>query len=106
MTTAIDTNVIIALWDSDPTLSNLAQSALDEVFRRGHLVVAGPVFAELMADPGRSEVFVTSFLDDTGIAVDWSLDSVWKTPDGLFNCTLKGDVNNATLAPGGFLRTF
>jgi predicted nucleic acid-binding protein len=79
MTTAIDTNVIIALWDSDPTLSGAAQSALEEAFRRGNLVISGSVFAELMAAPGRPEAFLTSFLEDTGIGVDWSMDaSIWK----------------------------
>jgi len=79
MTTAIDTNIVIALWDEDPKLSGLAQAALEQAFRRGTLVIAAPVFAELMAAPGRSEAFVTSFLDDTAIAVEWDLDqSVWK----------------------------
>ena len=79
MTTAIDTNVITALWDSDPTLSAAAQSALEEAFHRGNLVIAGPVFAELMAAPARSEAFVTSFLEDTGIGVDGSMDAaIWK----------------------------
>jgi len=79
MTTALDTNVVIALWDEDPTLSGLTQAALEQAFRRGNLTIAAPVFAELMAAPGRTEAFVTSFLEDTAIAVDWDLDqSVWK----------------------------
>jgi predicted nucleic acid-binding protein len=78
MTTAIDTNVVIALWDEDAALSGAAQAALEKAFRRGNLVVAAPVFAELMAAPGRTETFVTSFLEDTAIAVDWNLDqAVW-----------------------------
>jgi|SRR5579864_695678 len=80
MTTAIDTNVIIALWDKDPSLSLAAQTALEAAFSRGALVVAGPVFSELMAAPGRSETFLNSFLDDTGVAVDWNLDEdVWRS---------------------------
>jgi len=78
MTTALDTNVVIALWDKDTTLNQAAQAALERAFRRGDLVVAAPVFAELMAAPGRSEAFVASFLEDTAIAVDWDLDrAVW-----------------------------
>jgi predicted nucleic acid-binding protein len=49
MITAIDTNVFIALWDKDPVLSGAAQTALDSAFSRGTLVVAAPVFAELIA---------------------------------------------------------
>jgi predicted nucleic acid-binding protein len=85
MTTAIDTNIVIALWDKDPGLSVAAQSALEKAFRRGNLVVAAPVFAELMAAPGRTEAFVNSFLDDTSIAVDWELDqAIWKAAGRAF----------------------
>ena len=79
MTTAVDTNVVIALWDKDSTLSLAAQTALDMAFNRGTLVAAAPVFAELIAAPGRSETFVSSFLEETGIGVDWELpERVWR----------------------------
>jgi predicted nucleic acid-binding protein len=79
MTTAIDTNVIVALWDRDPSLSSAAQSALDAALGRGTLVTAATVFAELMAAPGRSESFLDSFFRETGINIDWALDeSVWR----------------------------
>ena len=74
MTTAIDTNVVIALWDRDPTLNSAAQTALEAAFHRGGLVIAAPVFAELLAAPGRTEAFVDAFLEDTAIAVEWDLD--------------------------------
>ncbi|HTC49959.1 MAG TPA: type II toxin-antitoxin system VapC family toxin [Candidatus Aquilonibacter sp.] len=79
MTTAIDTNVVIALWDKDPTLSLAAQNALEAAFNRGTLVAAAPVFAELIAAPGRSETFVSSFFEETGIGVDWELpEQIWR----------------------------
>jgi predicted nucleic acid-binding protein len=79
VTTAIDTNVIIALWDRDPGLSLAAQNALDAAFHRGTLVAAAPVFAELIAAPGRSEAFVDSFFEETAIGVDWELpEQVWR----------------------------
>lgn len=79
MTTAVDTNVVIALWDQDSVLSLAAQTALDAAFHRGTLVAAAPVFAELIAAPGRSETFVSSFFDETGIGVDWELpEQVWR----------------------------
>ena len=85
MTTAIDTNVLIALWDKDVSLSSAAQTALEAAFNRGNLVVAAPVFAELMAAPGRTETFVNSFLEDTAIAVDWDLDeAVWRAAGRAF----------------------
>ncbi len=79
MTTAVDTNVVIALWDRDSALSLAAQTALDAAFNRGTLIAAAPVFAELIAAPGRSETFVSSFLEETGIGVDWELsEQVWR----------------------------
>jgi len=85
MTTAIDTNVVSALWDKDAALSLAAQTALEKAFHRGGLVVAAPVFVELMAAPGRTEAFVSSFFEDTGIAVDWELsESVWRSAGRAF----------------------
>lgn len=85
MTTALDTNVIIALWDKDPALSLAAQTALEAAFSRGGLVAAAPVFAELLAAPGRTESFVDSFLEETGIAVDWDLaEPLWRAAGRAF----------------------
>jgi hypothetical protein len=85
MTTAIDTNVVVALWDEDPTLSLAAQTALEAAFNRGSLVVSAPVFAELIAAPRRTESFVSSFLEATGIAVEWDLgEGVWRSAGRAF----------------------
>src|SRR6185437_11877062 len=85
MTTAADTNVVIALWDKDTGLSLAAQNALESAFNRGTLVAAAPVFAELMAAPGRSEAFVGLFFEETGIAIDWQLgEQVWRSAGRAF----------------------
>ena len=85
MTTAIDTNVVVALWDKDLALSMAAQSALEAAFNRGNLVVSAPVFADLIAAPGRTESFVGSFLEETGIAIDWDLgEAVWRSAGRAF----------------------
>jgi predicted nucleic acid-binding protein len=85
MTTAIDTNVIVALWDKDPILNRGAETALETAFHRGSLVIAAPVFAELIAAPGRTEAFVTAFLEENGIAIDWDLDEhVWRSAGRAF----------------------
>ena len=79
MITAIDTNVLIALWDRDETLNSAAQAALDDAFARGKLIISGAVFAELLAFPRRTEIFLDQFLTETGIAVDWTTDeSIWR----------------------------
>jgi predicted nucleic acid-binding protein len=45
MTTAIDTNVLIALWDIDQQLNGAVHRALDHAQARGALVVSGAVYA-------------------------------------------------------------
>jgi predicted nucleic acid-binding protein len=85
MTTVVDTNVIVALWDRDPSLSSAAESALDAALGRGSLVTTATVFAELMAAPGRSESFLDSFFRETGIHTDWALNEpVWRSAGRAF----------------------
>lgn len=79
MITALDTNVLIALWDTEPDLSLAAQTALDSAASQGRLALAGPVYAELLAMPGRHESTLDGFLSDTSIIVDWVLgEAVWR----------------------------
>src|SRR5437667_12264685 len=85
MAAAVDSDVLVALWNKDDTLTTHARSALDTAFARGSLVVAAPVFAELLAAPGRSEAFLDSFCKETGIAVDWNLnEATWSAAGRAF----------------------
>jgi predicted nucleic acid-binding protein len=85
MTTAIDTNVVVGLWGPDRALSLAVQTALEAAVGRGNLAVAAPVFAELVAAPGRTESFVNAFFEETGIAVDWDLgEAVWRSAGRAF----------------------
>jgi predicted nucleic acid-binding protein len=85
MTTALDTNVVVAFWGPDSSLSLAAQTALESAYDQGNLTVAAPVFAELVAGPGRTENFVNGFFEETGIAVDWHLDEgIWRSAGRAF----------------------
>ncbi len=85
MTTAIDTNVLVALWNEDDTLNTQARSALDAALGRGSLVIAAAVFAELLAAPSRNEGFLDSFCRETRISIDWNLDeAVWRVAGRAF----------------------
>ena len=85
MTTAVDTNVIIAPCDRYPSISSAAQNTLETAFQRGGLVIAAPVLVELLAAPGRTEAFVDAFLEDTSIAAEWDLDEVvWRAAGRAF----------------------
>ena len=79
MTTAIDTNILVTLWDEDDTLHVPVRRALEGVFERGKLVIAGAVYAELLAAPGRTEEFLDRFCEETRIGVEWELsEQVWR----------------------------
>jgi predicted nucleic acid-binding protein len=75
---AIDTNVISALWSHEPTASRMAE-LLEEARSAGRVVVSAPVFAELMAYPGAPAAFVEDFLRSTQIEVHFELgEDVWR----------------------------
>ena len=85
MTTAVDTNVIVALWDRNSTLSSAAQLALDSAATAGPVIIGAPVFAELVAAPSRDESFVDSFIRNTGLIVEWSLsERIWRSAGRAF----------------------
>ncbi len=101
MTTVVDTNVLVALWDSDDTTSRLAQSALDAALNHGSLVIPAPVFSELMALPQRTEAFLDKFLRETGIVVEWRLpEAVWREAGKAFGAyALRRRRQREILAP-------
>ncbi len=85
MTTAIDTNIISALWKDEDALNRAAKVALEKVFARGNLVISSVVYAELMAAPSRTEVFLDQFCEGTGIEVEWELaEGVWRAAGRAF----------------------
>ena len=73
MTTAIDSNILVALWDVDDALHRTAQQLLERASERGQLVVSGLAYAELLAAPGRNEGFLDRFCEETGIGIEWEL---------------------------------
>ncbi|MGD0097538.1 MAG: type II toxin-antitoxin system VapC family toxin [Terracidiphilus sp.] len=77
MRTAIDTNVFSALWSSEPSAER-ATVKLGEAKREGALIISPVVFAELLAYPRATEVFVRGFLGATGVSVDYNQEErVW-----------------------------
>jgi hypothetical protein len=85
MITALDTNILVSLWDRTEDLSLRAQEALEESQSRGRIVLCPIVYAELIAAPGRGQTFIDEFLDDTGIHLDWEMDeTVWRAAGAAF----------------------
>jgi predicted nucleic acid-binding protein len=76
------------------------EAALEAAFRRGSLVIAAPVFAELIAAPGRTEGFVNMFLNENGIAVDWNLDeAIWRAAGRAFQVHAKRRRSQGEVGP-------
>lgn len=79
MTTAIDTNVLVALFrDMGPETQD-AQTALQWASQRDDLLIAAPVFAEIAAAPGRGHATIEALLGQNGIQIEWHLEeAVWR----------------------------
>jgi len=76
--TALDTNVLSALWSSEPTAAQVAIQ-LEQAHTQGGIVISPPVYAELLAHPSATIRFVDDFLAETGIVIDFDLDEqVWR----------------------------
>lgn len=77
MRTAIDTNVISAIWSGEKTGPQLLEW-LNKARSVGGLVICPVVYAELHGYPNIVRSQVDDFLSITGITVDWILDrDVW-----------------------------
>lgn len=77
MRTAIDTNILSALWSKEPLALGIARQ-LGNAKAEGGLVIGAPVYAELLAYPKATESFIEGFLAETSVAVDFALQPrVW-----------------------------
>lgn len=107
MTTALDTNVLVALWDIDPRLNTAAQKALDAAQEKGALVISGAVYAELLALPGRTEDMMDQFMEVTGIHVDWeSRERIWRAAGKAFQSYVSRHTRKKEELPRRILADF
>jgi predicted nucleic acid-binding protein len=72
MRTAVDTNILSALWSKEPAATGVAR-LLGEAKQFGAVIISGVVYAELLAYPKATEAFVNEFCDETGITIDFLL---------------------------------
>lgn len=79
MITALDTNVLVALLAGADEEASAARRSLGEARQRGGILICAPVYAELVAAPGRGEAAVDELLGRARIEVDWELDEAsWR----------------------------
>ena len=84
MRTAVDTNILSALWSGEPLASTVSE-VLDQAATDGGLVVCAAVYAELLAHPKAKLDFVENFLSATGISIDFDLgEPVWREASARF----------------------
>jgi predicted nucleic acid-binding protein len=84
MRTAIDTNILSALWSGEP-LAPMVSEVLDQAATDGGLVVCAVVYAELLAHPKAKLDFVDDFLSSTEISIDFDLgEPVWREASARF----------------------
>jgi predicted nucleic acid-binding protein len=77
MRTAIDTNVISALWSGEPASNGMA-ALLGRAQNEGGLVISAPVYVELLAYPNATVTVLRQFLERTRVVADFLLDeAVW-----------------------------
>ena len=80
VTTAVDTNVLLSLLQGERAADlDALGRALESAAESGELIISPPVYCELIAEPARSERFVTTFLEDTRIRVEWAMpNDLWR----------------------------
>jgi predicted nucleic acid-binding protein len=104
---AVDTNVLVALWDQDDALNTSALAAFERAQGLGGLVVPAPVYAELLALPGRTETFLDQFFADTGIYIDWKLDEkIWRSAGRAFQSYARRRSRQSRAGPRRILADF
>jgi predicted nucleic acid-binding protein len=78
MKTAIDTNVISAIWSAEPSAEKLV-AMLERSSHMGGLTVSAPAYSELLAYPGATPEFLDGFLASSRAVVDFRLDeAIWR----------------------------
>jgi predicted nucleic acid-binding protein len=77
MRTALDSNILSALWSKEASATMIARR-LYEAKRQGSLILSPIAYAELFAHPSTNEEFREGFFREMGISIDFELSAgVW-----------------------------
>jgi len=77
MITALDSNILSAIFSREPMALRLAL-ALDAERADRELVISPIVYAELLAHPAVDEPYIVTFLSRSGVRIDFRFDdAVW-----------------------------
>lgn len=76
---SLDTNLIVSVLNQELEFCDRALSVIDKFRKSGRLVVSGPVYAELLGLPSRTQLILDEFFARGGIEVDWRFEeAVWR----------------------------
>jgi predicted nucleic acid-binding protein len=107
MTVSLDTNVIIALLNQDQGINMSALAAIERSKKLGKVVVSGPVYAELLGFPARTQAALDSFFNFSSIELDWRFEEpVWRTAGAAFQAYVQRRVASTGLLPRRILTDF
>jgi len=75
--TAIDANIFSSIWSKEPAAGEVAER-LGMAQQEGALLISPFAFAELHAHPNAKPGFVHTFLEATGVVIDYKMqEQVW-----------------------------
>ena len=78
MISALDTNIVSAIWSKEPGWTQVLE-ALNRAADQGGLLLCGVVYAELLAHPRTTEGLLTGFVEKTGIRTDFAFgEDIWR----------------------------
>lgn len=106
-TTSIDTNILVYLLNEDSALNGRALAAIEKSRSTGPLIVSGPVYAELMGLPKRTQTILDEFFSIGGIEVDWRFEEpVWRIAGSGFQGYVKRRLESTGQFPRRVLTDF
>lgn len=106
-TTSIDTNVLIYLLNQDSALNQRALAGIENSRKNGPLVVSGPVYAELLGLPSRTQAILDELFSFGGIEIEWRFDeAVWRAAGLAFQGYVARRLANTGELPRRILTDF
>lgn len=106
-TISIDTNVLVYLLNEDAALNTRALAAIERSRMSGRLVVSGPVYAELLGLPSRTQAILDELFRNGNIEVDWRFEeTAWRAAGVAFQGYVERRLADTGTLPRKILTDF
>lgn len=104
---SLDTNVVIALLNQDKGINEIARASIERSKKSGRLIVSGPVYAELLGLPLRTQAMLDEFFTSGAINVDWRFgEAVWRAAGAAFQGYVQRRIASTGSLPRRILTDF